>query len=102
MLRLLDTMVPKGAPYLLEGSFDKDITGATITIHYTTPAGVPGTWTGTIVTAATGAFSCAVTALQNNEAGTWLAYAEAILSTVVIGKTFTAQIVVVPETTPVT
>jgi hypothetical protein len=91
-------LVVVGSPYRLHGSFDKNITGATITVHYTPPSpGIPGTWTGTVENGPTGGFYCDVTAAENAEAGEWTAWAEAILGGIVIAKTFGARYTVAVE-----
>ncbi|MBE3065475.1 MAG: hypothetical protein IMZ69_10720, partial [Spirochaetes bacterium] len=95
-------MVVVGSPYQLHGSFNTDITGAVITVHYTPPSpGVPGTWTGAVEDGPTGNFSCGVTAVQNNAAGDWAVWAEATLGGVVIAKTFGARVIVQAEGTVV-
>ena len=101
-MTILDMMVRKGTPYRLQGTFGVDITGATITVHYVPPSpGVAGTWTGAIEDAAAGDFYCDVTALQNNAAGDWAVYADAIVGGVTIAGTFAARVVSALETTVV-
>jgi hypothetical protein len=101
-MTLLDFMVVIGTPYRLHGAFNKDITGATITVHYTPPSpGAPGTWAGTIENAATGGFYCDVTAAANNAAGDWIVWADAKVGGIVIAKTFGTRVMVVADGTPV-
>jgi len=101
-MTLLDIMVVVGAPYRLHGEFNRDITGAEITVHYTPPSpGVAGTWTGAIEDAAAGDFYCDVTAEANSPAGDWIVWAEAKVGGVVIAKTFGARVIVTTENTVV-
>ena len=100
-MTLLDIMVVVGAPYRLHGEFNRDITGATITVHYTPPVGSPGTWAGVIEDAASGGFYCDVTGVQNTPAGDWVVWADAQVGGVVIAKTFGARVIVTTENTVV-
>lgn len=101
-MTLLDMMVVNGSPYRLHGSFGVDITGATVTVHYTPPSpGASGTWVGAAEDGTEGDFYCNVAATQNNAAGDWIVWADATLGGIVIAKTFGAKVIVVAEGTAV-
>jgi hypothetical protein len=101
-MTLLDMMVVNGSPYRLHGSFGVDITGATVTVHYTPPSpGAPGTWVGAIEDGTAGDFLCNVAATQNNAAGDWIVWVEAVLNDVCIARTFGALVKVMAEGTVV-